>query len=110
MVPTLYSVQAHTLFAVLKNKDRLVVYSAGNFLTTEGMNSNGILGKAGIFTMTVDQNGVFKNLSILSTTGQIKNSISIDPTNETLNKVIELTKQDFGQIISANTDGSTVFT
>lgn len=99
----------HVIRGIEKYKDRLVVYSAGNFLTTEGMNSNGILGKAGIFTMTVDQNGVFKNLSILSTTGQIKNSISIDPTNETLNKVIELTKQDFGQIISANTDGSIVF-
>ncbi|HRH31604.1 MAG TPA: hypothetical protein PK950_02965, partial [Candidatus Paceibacterota bacterium] len=78
-------------------------------MTTEGMGSSGILGKAAIFNITTDQHGAFKNLSILSTTGQTKNAVSFDPTNEMMNKIIELTKQDFGQTISADTAGNIIW-
>ncbi len=99
----------HVVRGIEKYNDRLIAYSAGNFMTTEGMSNSGILGKAAVFNITTDQNGAFKNLSILSTTGQTKNAVSLDPTNEMLNKIIELTKQDFGQTIAADADGNIQF-
>jgi len=99
----------HVIRGIEKYNDRFIAYSAGNFMTTEGMGSSGILGKAAIFNITTDQHGAFKNLSILSTTGQTKNAVSFDPTNEMMNKIIELTKQDFGQTISADTAGNIIW-
>mgnify|MGYP003523410553 FL=1 len=99
----------HVIRGIEKYKTGLAVYSAGNFLTTEGMNSNSLLGKAAIFTITTDQNGVLKKLSILSTSSQTKNNVVVDPTNEVLNNIITLTKQDFGQAISADQNGDITF-
>ncbi len=99
----------HVVRGIEKYNDRLVVYSAGNFLTTEGMLGAGLLGKGAIFNITVDQDGAYKNLSILSTTSETKNIVAEDPTNTALNKIIELTKQDFGQTITADQNGAIIF-
>lgn len=99
----------HVIRGIEKYNDRLIVYSAGNFLTTEGMNSAGTLGKGALFTITTDQNGVFKNVSILSTTSQNKNTVSVDPENEALNAITSLTKQDFGEAITADENGLVTF-
>ncbi|MEN9582339.1 MAG: hypothetical protein RL641_293 [Candidatus Parcubacteria bacterium] len=99
----------HVVRGIEKYNDRLIVYSAGNFLTTEGMSSKGLTGKGALFNIAVDQNGVYKNLGILSTTAEINNSVTADQTNEALLKIIELTKQDFNQTIASDQLGAISF-
>jgi poly-gamma-glutamate capsule biosynthesis protein CapA/YwtB (metallophosphatase superfamily) len=99
----------HVIRGIEKYNDRLIVYSAGNFMATEGMSNKGLTGKAALFNITIDQDGALKSLSILSTTGEIKNAVSADPTNAAINLIAELTKADFGQTITADQNGAITF-
>jgi len=96
----------HVVRAIEKYNDRLIVYSAGNFLTTDGMASRGALGASGLFTITVDGNGKLKNTIITSLTAETKDAITLDETNTALNSIISLTAQDIGQAISADAGGT----
>jgi poly-gamma-glutamate capsule biosynthesis protein CapA/YwtB (metallophosphatase superfamily) len=96
----------HVVRAIEKYNNRLIVYSAGNFLTTDGMASRGALGEGGLFTITIDGNGKLKNTTITSLTAETKDTIAIDETNTALNTIISLTAQDSNQTISADAEGN----
>jgi hypothetical protein len=53
---------------------------------------------------------MFKNLSILSTDSTTRNTVVADPTKEALQKIIEVSGQDFGITISADQNGTISFT
>lgn len=99
----------HVVRGIEKYNDRLIVYSAGNFLTTKGIMSKGLLGKGAIFNITINQEGLYKNLSIISTDSETKNVVVEDLSSSALNKIVELTKQDFGQTITADQSGNITF-
>lgn len=99
----------HIVRGIEKYKDRLIIYSAGNFLTTKGILNTGLLGKGAVFNITINKVGLYKKLSILSTTGEIKNVVYEDVSNEGLNQIIKLTKQDFGQDIKSDLSGNIIF-
>lgn len=99
----------HVVRGIEKYKEKLIVYSAGNFLTTEGMSGKGLSGKGAIFNIGIDQNGLLKNLKIFSTNSEEKNSVKIDPENTALTKIIELSNFDFSSNISADQSGKISF-
>ena len=87
----------HVVRGIEKYNDKLIVYSAGNFLATDGLSNTGNLGSGALFNITIDQNGNYKNLAILSTTSAVKNTISEDPSNTAEHLITSLSKEDFGQ-------------
>ncbi len=96
----------HVVRAVEKYKDRFIAYSAGNFLTTDGLGNKGLLGSGAIFNITLDGNGVLKNVKINSITTETKDAVSLDGANIALSNIISLTQQDIRQAISADAKGN----
>jgi len=91
----IYGHGPHVTRAIELYNDRLIIYSLGNFCTPFRVNLSGISGYAPIITVTLADNGMFKE-------GQIHSFIQqkgIGPRRDTENRVArhiaDLTKADF---------------
>lgn len=85
----------HVTRAMELYKDRLIAYSLGNFCTYGRFNLKGPAGFAPILKVYVDAEGKFVQGELIPTFQQKTHGPKIDPANQAINKVIELTKQDF---------------
>ncbi len=92
----------HVVRAVEKYNDRLIVYSAGNFLTADGMSNSGSLGVGALFNITISSNGELKNLVIHSVNSGKNNTVSEDQNGTALSSIESLTNEDIGQILSSD--------
>ncbi len=89
----------HVVRGIETYKAKTIAYSAGNFLTTEGMNNSSLLGKGALMTFTLNQNGDVQSRTITSTVSDPKNTVSLDLANEAANLIYALTSEDFNQTI-----------
>jgi poly-gamma-glutamate capsule biosynthesis protein CapA/YwtB (metallophosphatase superfamily) len=83
----------HVTRAVDMYKGRFIAYSLGNF-ATYGFNQMGPLGVAPIIEISVDATGAFLGGQIYSVMQTKKGGPSLDPEQEALRQIIELTKTD----------------
>ncbi len=76
-------------------KNRFISYSLGNFCTYGGINVSGINGLAPIIKVFTTNQGYFLKAKIVSTQQTHYGPVSIDPQNQVLKRIQQLTKQDF---------------
>ena len=86
----------HVVRGMERYKGRLIAYSLGNFATYYGISVAGIKGIAPILTATLDGHGEFIEGDIVSTIQLRPAGPSIDPKQRALNKISELSIEDFG--------------
>ncbi|MBT8077837.1 MAG: CapA family protein [Gammaproteobacteria bacterium] len=85
----------HVVRAMERYKDRLIAYSLGNFATYYGISVEGIKGVAPILVVTLDEAGRFVEGKIHSTVQLRPAGPSIDPDNQALVLMRNLSVQDF---------------
>lgn len=85
----------HVTRAVEVYKDRFIAYSLGNFCTYRGISVSGINGLAPIVKVYTDQTGKFYKAQITPTYQSYGTGVRIDPQNQVIKKIQELTKKDF---------------
>jgi poly-gamma-glutamate capsule biosynthesis protein CapA/YwtB (metallophosphatase superfamily) len=85
----------HVTRAVEVYKNRFIAYSLGNFCTYGGINVSGINGWAPIVKVFTDSHGEFLQAHITSTMQTYRAPVQIDPQNQVLRRIRELTRQDF---------------
>lgn len=85
----------HVTRAVEIYKDKFIAYSLGNFCTYGGINVSGISGLAPIIKVFVKPDGSFFKAKITSTRQSFQSPVAIDPQNQVLKRIQQLTKQDF---------------
>ena len=85
----------HVPRAVDLYKDRLIVYSLGNFATYKLFALGGSLGLAPIFSINLASDGTFIDAQIISMIQRGKGGPVPDENNAALKKIIRLTKADF---------------
>jgi len=85
----------HVTRAIEVYKDRFIAYSLGNFCTYGGINVSGINGLAPIIKVYTTTDGDFLKAHITSTIQTYRSSVKIDPQNQVLKRIKELTKSDF---------------
>jgi hypothetical protein len=76
-------------------KDRFIAYSLGNFCTYRGISVNGVNGLAPIVKVYTDKDGKFYRAQIIPTYQTYGTGVRIDPQNQVIKKIQELTKKDF---------------
>ena len=76
-------------------KDRFIAYSLGNFCTYRGISVNGVNGIAPIMKLYTDQHGKFLKGRIVPTYQTYGTGVRIDPLNQVIKKIQELSKKDF---------------
>lgn len=76
-------------------KDRFIAYSLGNFCTYRGISVNGVNGLAPIVKVYTDATGKFIKAEIIPTYQTYGTGVRIDPQNQVIKKIQELTKKDF---------------
>jgi poly-gamma-glutamate capsule biosynthesis protein CapA/YwtB (metallophosphatase superfamily) len=76
-------------------KDRFIAYSLGNFCTYRGISVNGVNGLAPIIKVYTDKTGKFFYGKIIPTYQTYETGVRIDPQNQVIKKIQELTKKDF---------------
>ncbi|GJM34058.1 MAG: metallophosphatase [Saprospiraceae bacterium] len=85
----------HVTRAVELYKDRFIAYSLGNFCTYGRFSLSGPAGYAPLITLTVDETGSFMEGLITPVYQQKAHGPKIDGQKRAINKLRELTKQDF---------------
>ncbi len=85
----------HVPRAVDLYKDRLIVYSMGNFATYKLFALGGSLGLAPIFSINLAPDGSFIDAQVISMIQKGKGGPVPDENNAALKKIIQLTKADF---------------
>ena len=85
----------HVPRAVDLYKDRLIVYSLGNFATYKLFALSGALGLAPIFSINLAPDGSFIDAQIFSLIQKGKGGPVPDENDGALNKIIQLTREDF---------------
>ncbi|MEJ1242368.1 CapA family protein [Chryseolinea sp. T2] len=85
----------HVTRAIEVYKDRFITYSMGNFCTYRGISVNGVNGIAPIIKVYTDKRGKFYQGKIISTYQTYATGVRIDPMNQVVKKIQELTKKDF---------------
>ena len=85
----------HVTRAVEVYKDRFIAYSLGNFCTYRGISVAGVNGLAPIIKVFTDKNGKFYHAKITPTYQTYGAGVQIDPQNQVIKKIQELTKKDF---------------
>ncbi|MEO7989530.1 MAG: CapA family protein [Chryseolinea sp.] len=85
----------HVTRAVEVYKDRFIAYSMGNFCTYRGISVAGINGLAPIIKVYTTNNGKFIQAKITPTYQTYGSGVKIDPQNQVIKKIQELTKKDF---------------
>jgi poly-gamma-glutamate capsule biosynthesis protein CapA/YwtB (metallophosphatase superfamily) len=85
----------HVTRAIEVYRDRFITYSMGNFCTYRGISVNGINGIAPIIKVYTDKQGKFYQGKIIPTYQTYATGVRIDPMNQVVKKIQELTKKDF---------------
>lgn len=85
----------HVTRAIEVYQDRFIAYSLGNFCTYGGINVSGVNGLAPIIKVYTTSDGTFIKAKITSTYQTPRSSVKIDSQNQVLNRIQQLTKQDF---------------
>ena len=85
----------HVTRAVEVYKERFIAYSMGNFCTYRGISVSGVNGLAPIIKLSTDQKGKFFKGKIIPTYQSYATGVRIDPQNQVIKKIQELTKKDF---------------
>ncbi|HTE31983.1 MAG TPA: CapA family protein [Chryseolinea sp.] len=85
----------HVTRAIEVYKERFISYSLGNFCTYRGISVNGINGIAPIVKIYTDRHGKFYQGKIIPTYQTYGTGVRIDPLNQVIKKIQELTKKDF---------------
>ena len=85
----------HVTRAIELYKDRFISYSLGNFCTYGRFNLRGPAGIAPMVKIFTDENGKFVQGEIISTYQMKTHGPKIDPQNRALQKIMDLTRQDF---------------
>ena len=85
----------HVTRAIELYNDRIIAYSLGNFCTYGRFNLRGPAGIAPILKVHVDDRGRFVYGQLTPIYQQKTHGPKIDPQNRAINKIKELTKQDF---------------
>jgi poly-gamma-glutamate capsule biosynthesis protein CapA/YwtB (metallophosphatase superfamily) len=85
----------HVTRAVEVYNNRFIAYSLGNFCTYRGISVNGVNGLAPIIKVYIDRQGNFLKAKITPTYQTYATGVKIDPQNQVVMKIKELTKKDF---------------
>ncbi len=85
----------HVTRAVEVYNERFIAYSLGNFCTYRGISVNGVNGLAPIMKVFTDRTGRFLQGKIIPTYQTYETGVRIDPQNQVIKKIQELTKKDF---------------
>jgi len=85
----------HVTRAVEVYKERFIAYSMGNFCTYRGISVSGVNGLAPIIKLSIDQKGKFFQGKIIPTYQSYATGVRIDPQNQVIKRIQELTKKDF---------------
>jgi hypothetical protein len=85
----------HVTRAIEVYKERFIAYSLGNFATYRGISVNGVNGLAPIIKVYTDPTGKFFYGKIIPTYQTYESGVRIDPQNQVIKKIQELTKKDF---------------
>lgn len=85
----------HVTRAIEVYKSRFITYSMGNFCTYRGISVNGVNGIAPIIKLYTDRQGRLFYGKIIPTYQTYETGVRIDPMNQVVKKIQELTKKDF---------------
>ena len=85
----------HVTRAVEVYKERFIIYSMGNFCTYRGISVNGVNGLAPIVKLYTDRAGRFLKGQLIPTYQTYATGVRVDPENQVIKKIQELTKKDF---------------
>jgi hypothetical protein len=85
----------HVTRAIEVYKNRFIAYSLGNFCTYRGISVSGVNGIAPIIKIYAKRNGEFLQGHIIPTYQTYGEGVRVDPQNQAIKKIIELTKKDF---------------
>ena len=85
----------HVTRAIEVYQDRFIAYSLGNFCTYRGISVNGVNGLAPIIKVYTDRKGKFFKGLIIPTYQSYGTGVRVDPQNQIIKKIQELTKKDF---------------
>jgi hypothetical protein len=85
----------HVTRAIEVYNERFIAYSLGNFCTYRGISVNGVNGLAPIVKVFTDRTGKFYYGKIIPTYQTYETGVSIDPQNQVIKKIKELTEKDF---------------
>jgi len=85
----------HVTRAIEVYKERFIAYSMGNFCTYRGISVAGINGLAPIIKVYTDAHGKFYKGKITPTYQTYGSGVKVDPQNQVIKKIQELTKKDF---------------
>jgi len=89
----------HVTRAIEVYKDRFIGYSLGNFCTYGKFNLSGPNGIAPVITLHVDPRGKFLTGRIIPVYQIYYGGVKVDPEKRVINKIRELTEQDFPESI-----------
>jgi poly-gamma-glutamate capsule biosynthesis protein CapA/YwtB (metallophosphatase superfamily) len=85
----------HVTRAVEVYNNRFIAYSLGNFATYRGISVSGVNGLAPIIKVFTDRDGKFIQGNIIPTYQTYESGVRIDPQNQVIKLIQELTKKDF---------------
>jgi len=85
----------HVTRAIEVYNQRFIAYSMGNFCTYRGISVSGVNGQAPIIKLYTDQHGKFLSGLIIPTYQIYGEGVRVDPQNQAIKKIQELTKKDF---------------
>jgi hypothetical protein len=85
----------HVTRAIEVYQERFIAYSLGNFCTYRGISVNGVNGLAPIIKVYTDPKGRFYKGLIVPTYQSYGTGVRVDPQNQVIKKIQELTKKDF---------------
>lgn len=85
----------HVTRAIEVYGDRFIAYSLGNFATYRGISVSGVNGLAPIIKVFTDRNGKFLHGKIIPTYQTYETGVRVDPQNQVIKIIQELTKKDF---------------
>jgi len=85
----------HVTRAIEVYRERFIAYSLGNFCTYRGISVSGVNGVAPIVKLFTDRNGKFLAGKITPTQQTYGDGVRVDPQNQVIKKIQELTKKDF---------------
>lgn len=85
----------HVTRAIEVYNERFIAYSLGNFCTYRGISVSGVNGLAPIIKVFTDRTGKFLYGKIIPTYQTYDTGVRIDPQNQVIRRVQELTKKDF---------------
>jgi poly-gamma-glutamate capsule biosynthesis protein CapA/YwtB (metallophosphatase superfamily) len=99
----------HVTRAVEVYKNRLIMYSLGNFCTYNRFSLTGPSGLAPIVKVFVNKKGEFYKAKVTSVEQYADNGPKLDSQNRALKKIQELTKSDFPELNITIQDNGEIF-